>query len=57
MFDKPVRKFNDFYLWHRQPECQTNLVADVSFTSTRMCWGLFWNLVTYDAASGVPQQV
>ena len=46
VFDQPIGDFNHFHPWHRQPERQTKLVASISFASTRMCWGLFWNLVT-----------
>jgi hypothetical protein len=31
------------------PSASPKLVANISFASTRMCWGLFWNLVTMPA--------
>jgi hypothetical protein len=34
-----------------RPSAKPNRVARISLASTRMCWGLFWNLVTYQFPS------
>lgn len=46
VLNERVGHFNHFHARHGQAECQPRLVASISFASTLMCCGLFWNLVT-----------
>jgi len=50
VFDEASKKMQSLPPEHRKTQDPTQLVASISFASTRMCCGLFGNLVEVGSA-------